>query len=96
MECRHLDGDPTNNTVDNLCWGTRLENQRDRIEHGTSSRGEQNPKAKLNNLQVRVIRHLLSYKKEFTQIEIAAIFNISPSVVCDIKKGNTWKHLTKK
>ena len=26
QECRHLDGDPENNRIDNLAWGTRKEN----------------------------------------------------------------------
>ncbi len=37
METRHLDGDPTNNTVSNLAYGSRAENQRDSIRHGTHS-----------------------------------------------------------
>jgi hypothetical protein len=28
MECRHLDGCETNNKVENLAWGTRLENKK--------------------------------------------------------------------
>ncbi|HDY88505.1 MAG TPA: hypothetical protein ENH82_10410, partial [bacterium] len=39
MECRHLDGNPQNNRLDNLMWGTRSENQQDRIVHGTSNNG---------------------------------------------------------
>lgn len=34
-EGRHLDGDPTNNTIDNLVWGTHSENQLDQVLHGT-------------------------------------------------------------
>lgn len=34
-EVRHLDGDPLNNSVDNLAWGTRAENMRDAVRHGT-------------------------------------------------------------
>ena len=32
---RHLDDDPSNNYVDNLAWGTQLDNVRDAIENGT-------------------------------------------------------------
>jgi len=35
MEARHLDGDRTNNRVENLRWGTRKENVADAIKHGT-------------------------------------------------------------
>lgn len=33
-ECCHNDGDPTNNHIDNLRWGTRSENNRDKVMHG--------------------------------------------------------------
>ena len=38
-ECRHLDGDKTNNRIDNLVWGTRSENAFDRVRHGTHATG---------------------------------------------------------
>ena len=34
MECLHIDGNPENNRVDNLRWGTRGENMLDRVRHG--------------------------------------------------------------
>lgn len=36
-ECRHLDGDPANNTLGNLQWGTRSENALDRVRHGNDA-----------------------------------------------------------
>lgn len=35
MECRHLDGNRSNNTASNLSWGTFSENNLDRVRHGT-------------------------------------------------------------
>lgn len=35
QECRHLDGDCANAKLSNLQWGTRSENNLDKIEHGT-------------------------------------------------------------
>jgi hypothetical protein len=35
METRHLDGDKSNNAASNLRYGTRIQNRRDRIAHGT-------------------------------------------------------------
>ena len=34
MECLHRDGDPTNNRVENLRWGTRSQNRLDTVKHG--------------------------------------------------------------
>jgi len=35
MEALHRDGDPGNNTLSNLRWGTHSENQLDQVAHGT-------------------------------------------------------------
>lgn len=35
MEALHGDGDPSNNTLANLRWGTHSENQADQVAHGT-------------------------------------------------------------
>ncbi len=41
MVCRHLDGNPHNNRLDNLAWGTMLENSQDRFRHGTATPAKQ-------------------------------------------------------
>ena len=38
-ETRHLDGNPQNNMLDNLCYGTAKENAQDRILHGRQRNG---------------------------------------------------------
>ncbi|UXO93890.1 HNH endonuclease [Pseudanabaena phage Pan2] len=34
QEVRHLDGNPQNNAIENLAWGTHSENMQDQIAHG--------------------------------------------------------------
>lgn len=38
---RHLDGDPSNNKLSNLAWGTQSENNFDQVRHGTHPRSRQ-------------------------------------------------------
>lgn len=38
MECRHLDGDPANNRLANLAWGSPVENASDRKRHQVERR----------------------------------------------------------
>jgi hypothetical protein len=97
MECRHLDGNPKNNKLENLCWGTRSENRKDAIKHGTfyfcpGYKGSKNPNVKLNNWKVRIIKRLLE-DEYLTQIEIAEIFNINPRTISAINKNKLWNYI---
>ena len=44
-QTRHIDGDPTNNRLSNLAYGTGVENAADRELHGHTVRGEQHHNA---------------------------------------------------
>ena len=55
-----------------------------------AKRGTKNPMSKLNSWIIRIIRQLLKYG-EFTQTEIAKIFNVSKQCICDIKHNRKWK-----
>ena len=39
LHARHLDGDPSNNRLDNLAWGTASENNYDMVRHHTHHNG---------------------------------------------------------
>jgi group I intron endonuclease len=54
--------------------------------------GEKHSQAKLNNLQVRIIRRLLE-DKDWTQQEIGDIFGVSDSTVSGINTGKRWAHI---
>lgn len=88
---RHLNGDSRDNRIENLAWGTRLENHRDMLDHGTSPRGERHGQAKLNVRKVREARRLLGLN--VSQTEVARKLNVSVSAINQIANRRTWKWL---
>lgn len=76
MECRHLDGDPTNNRLDNIKWDTPKNNQQDRFIHGTHMVGGKNKNACFTNEEAEKIRDMWK-SRQFTKQEIADIHNVS-------------------
>ena len=91
MECRHLDGDPHNNRLDNICWGTHEENEKDKVRHGTICRGESVKHSKLKNGEVWLIKRLLF--NGFRCKEIAKMFKVSSGCIGSIKTGKKWRHI---
>ena len=92
MECRHWDGDPTNNRSDNLLWGTTAQNAADRMRHGTVEKGTDKWNAKLSPEKVREIRWL--DKCGYTVKEIAKKFDVSTGTISPVLSGKTWRHVT--
>jgi hypothetical protein len=92
LEINHIDGDKTNNRLDNLEYCTRAEN----IQHAFATglikpvglSGEDNNQARLTELQVRDI-----WESTKSQRKTAAVFGVSKSTVARIKNRQTWKHL---
>jgi len=89
-ECCHYDGDPGNNKLSNLRWGTSKENHADRKRHGKVAVGERHGRSKLKESQVRDIRKLSGIA---SQREIAEAFGISPLQVGKIQRREMWKHV---
>ncbi len=90
MECRHLDGNPTNNRLENLEWATYQINQQDRAKHGTSNRGEACAASKLTEKEVLEIREM--YPEETMQ-KLADDHDVSVPTVYDIIHRKTWRHI---
>lgn len=92
MEARHYPDDTkTNVTLNNLCWGTRLENRKDMIEHGTRNRGERHGLSKLTIQDVTDARDMYSSGR-WTQDVIGKIFGVSRATIGDIIRGATWTY----
>ena len=89
----HINRIKTDNRVGNLEWVTYSENEIHSVEKlgKTTRKGENSPIAKLNDNIV------LEIKKEMQKGEassnIARMFNVSPQLICCIKKGRKWSHV---
>ena len=91
MQCRHLDGDMSNNRPENLVWGTAKENASDRDRQGRGSQGERNCKAKLTAEDVREIRRL--WDVGVTRQQLAERFSVGATNISEITRRHTWSHV---
>ena len=92
-ECRHLDGNPANNFLGNLCWGTHSENMVDRTKHGTwENRGMKCPTAKLSDDQALIIRHIYA-QNDYSHRNLGKIFGVSESTIRRVVNRKTWQHI---
>ena len=90
-QCRHLDGNPTNNEAHNLKWGTALENSADRARHGTAARGESSGRSVLTTPTVITIKRLSDMG--YGPTNIGLLVNMDKSRVYEVTSGKTWKHV---
>jgi protein gp37 len=83
-QARHLDGNPRNNRIDNLCWGTQSRNWDDSKEHRTHRRYH-----KLSPDQVDEIRD--RRRGGETLKSIADEYGVSDTQIRNIVSGRQWK-----
>ena len=57
-----------------------------------ANNGEKNPKAKLTNEDVLIIRELIQ-KNNLLQKDIAKMFNVDRQAIRKISQNKTWKHI---
>lgn len=91
MECRHLCGFSGCCNPLHLAWGTKSNNARDKIAHGTHNRGERCRTAKLTDRDVHAIREHIANGE--TQRTIAESLGVSRSLVGHVATGRSWAHL---
>ena len=93
METRHLNGIKTDNRIDNLKWGTPMENKEDRVRHRTNFkfpiyRGREVATAKLDEQKVREILTSQAPARVFAQK-----FGVSKTAVKYVRQRINWSHI---
>ena len=93
MECRHLDGDRTNNNLDNLKWGTCGENTQDTIKHGSHNFlgkcGEDHYQSKISNQDRRLIVYQYATGL-FSLRELAELYKVAIHTIQRLVYGKSW------
>jgi len=98
MESLHIDGNSYNNNLNNLKWGSKSENAKDTVKHGTNMliktrylfTRDNHPSAKLNSEKVILIKDMI--KDGLTNIQIGKIFSVNRQTIRDIRLNRTWKN----
>lgn len=89
MECRHLDGNPSNNHISNLRWGTKRENVEDRERHGRMPIPHLSPFTKLKPKDIPIIYFL--HLEGNSSRAIGGLFRTSHTTIQKIIRGERWK-----
>lgn len=91
---RHLDGNPQNNNLKNLKYGTQKENMEDCLLHGTRAKGEKVGSSVLTRKIVSKIRKRRSTGESFRSI--ARAFGVHHKTIMLACSGATWSHVPEK
>jgi len=87
----HYDGNPLNNSVENLRWATAQENADDLARHG-SLKGEGNGRSRLTAEQVLEVRSRYSGKYG-EQSRLAREYGLSASAMRSVLIGEHWQNV---
>lgn len=90
-DASHLDGDKSNNCLNNLAWETASENHQRKLLHGTLIHGDKHKCSKLKEPQVIDIRRRVSAGEQ--KASLAREYNVSRTLVGYIVAGRAWPHM---
>jgi len=89
-DINHKDGNPQNNTADNLEWCTKQENAHHAVVNGLWKSGEDSPRAKLTQIQVGEIREKF-FSRAYTQKQLSKEYEVHQTTISKLLLEETYK-----
>jgi len=87
MMINHKDGDKHNNSLDNLEYVTRRQNEDHAMAHGLKPKGDRNGASKVTESDVR---HILCTPLSISNTKLANDVGLTRSQVSRIRRGKSW------
>lgn len=84
----HKNGNPCDNRIENLYWGTPKQNGSDAVRLGESLPGEKHPNAKLTDADARMI-----LDSPLTGAALGRKLGVNKETIYHIRNGRAWKHI---
>lgn len=95
LQVNHIDGNKTNNNLNNLEWCTCKENIKHAYTIGLKTQqGAKNNASKLTEKDVIEIIDLI-LSKQYTLKQIGEMYNVGGDTIGAIKNKHNWRYLTK-
>lgn len=87
----HRDGNSLNNWLANLKWATQVENENDKIGHGTKCEGVSHGNVKLTLKQVQEIRAVKVWTPGLVR-DLALKFGVADATISKVRHNKRWKN----
>ena len=92
MECRHLNGNPVDNRLENLAWGTKKQNNEDRFRmNDGNSFGDRHYLSKLTSRDVAACRRRA--RDGNLVRDLAFEYGVGYTTMLGAVVGRTWKYV---
>ncbi len=94
LEIRHGTNGRFDDSLKNICWGTKAQNETDKIRDGMIMSGERNGFSKLRDYEVRFIRkNHSSMKGGLSMRKLAKMFGVDKRTISGVVNRKSWKHI---